>query len=79
MLRPLDELPVLCLCLLKCNIRTLLTFHVYSTIYQKYPGRPFKPGLAQPVDMFPLTSHCEMVMTFDRMSEEEYAQYHDKE
>eukprot|EP00804_Cyclotella_cryptica_P026148 CCRYP_013033-RB/>CCRYP_013033-RB protein AED:0.24 eAED:0.24 QI:114/1/1/1/1/1/4/201/724 len=42
---------------------------------KKYPGRPFKPVLAQPVDMFPLTSHCEMVMTFDRMSEEEYGKY----
>jgi len=46
---------------------------------KKYPGRPFKPVLAQPVDMFPLTSHCEMVMTFDRMSEEEYGKYHGTE
>ena len=43
---------------------------------KKYPGRPFKPTLSQPVDMFPLTKHCEMVMTFDRMSEEEYEKYH---
>lgn len=42
----------------------------------KYPGRPFKPTSAQPVDMFPLTKHCEMVMTFDRMSTEEYDKYH---
>jgi tRNA (uracil-5-)-methyltransferase len=33
----------------------------------KYPGRAFRPTWAQPVDMFPLTSHCEMVMTFDRL------------
>lgn len=46
---------------------------------KKYPGRPFKVTKAQPVDMFPLTKHCEMVMTFDRMSEEEYAKYHVKE
>jgi len=46
---------------------------------KKYPGRPFKPTLSQPVDMFPSTKHCEMVMTFDRMSVEEYEQYHDKE
>eukprot|EP00571_Detonula_confervacea_P009851 CAMPEP_0172301328 /NCGR_PEP_ID=MMETSP1058-20130122/3240_1 /TAXON_ID=83371 /ORGANISM="Detonula confervacea, Strain CCMP 353" /LENGTH=830 /DNA_ID=CAMNT_0013011397 /DNA_START=42 /DNA_END=2534 /DNA_ORIENTATION=- len=46
---------------------------------KKYPGRPFKPTKAQPVDMFPLTKHCEMVMTFDRMSEEEYEKYHGKE
>jgi tRNA (uracil-5-)-methyltransferase len=43
---------------------------------KKYPGRPFKPTIAQPVDMFPSTKHCEMVMTFDRMSEEEYEKYH---
>mmetsp|Transcript_30833 Transcript_30833/g.62153 ORF Transcript_30833/g.62153 Transcript_30833/m.62153 type:complete len:748 (+) Transcript_30833:59-2302(+) len=46
---------------------------------KKYPGRPFKPTLSQPVDMFPSTKHCEMVMTFDRMSVEEYEQYHGKE
>jgi len=38
---------------------------------KKYPGTPFKPTFAQPVDMFPLTNHCEMVMVFDRMSKEE--------
>ena len=26
--------------------------------------------------MFPLTNHCEMVMTFDRMSKEEFDLYH---
>ena len=46
---------------------------------KKYPGRPFKPTISQPVDMFPSTKHCEMVMTFDRMSVEEYEQYHGKE
>ena len=40
---------------------------------KKYKGLPFKPTLAQPVDMFPLTSHCELVITFDRMTEEEYS------
>lgn len=38
---------------------------------KKYTGRPFKITSAQPVDMFPLTDHCEMVMVFDRMSAEE--------
>ena len=38
---------------------------------KKYRGLPFKPTRAQPVDMFPLTPHCEMVMTFDRMTAEE--------
>mmetsp|Transcript_25114 Transcript_25114/g.29041 ORF Transcript_25114/g.29041 Transcript_25114/m.29041 type:complete len:773 (-) Transcript_25114:1176-3494(-) len=37
----------------------------------KYRGLPFKPSRAQPVDMFPLTPHCEMVMTFDRMTEQD--------
>jgi len=39
---------------------------------KKYPGLPFKPTSAQPVDMFPCTHHCEMVMTFDRMTENEF-------
>ena len=39
---------------------------------KRYCGLPFKPTSAQPVDMFPLTEHCEMVMVFDRMSQEEY-------
>jgi tRNA (uracil-5-)-methyltransferase len=38
---------------------------------KKYFGMPFKPTFAQPVDMFPLTSHCEMVMVFDRLTDEE--------
>ena len=38
---------------------------------KKFHGLPFKPTSAQPVDMFPLTRHCEMVMVFDRMSLEE--------
>lgn len=42
---------------------------------KKYPGRPFKPTKSQPMDMFPMTKHCEMVMTFDRMSKEEYEKY----
>jgi tRNA (uracil-5-)-methyltransferase len=42
---------------------------------KKYPGRPFKPTRSQPMDMFPMTKHCEMVMTLDRMSKEEYEKY----
>ena len=38
---------------------------------KKYRGLPFKITSAQPVDMFPLTDHCEMVMAFDRMNEDE--------
>lgn len=38
---------------------------------KKYKGLPFKITSAQPVDMFPFTDHCEMVMVFDRMSLDE--------
>lgn len=38
---------------------------------KKYSGLPFRVSSAAPVDMFPLTDHCEMVMTFDRMTAEE--------
>jgi len=38
---------------------------------KKYKGLPFKITSAQPVDMFPLTDHCEMVMVFDRMTQSE--------
>lgn len=34
---------------------------------KKYSGTPFRVVSATPVDMFPLTAHCEMVMTFDRL------------
>ena len=36
---------------------------------KKYRGLPFKITSAQPVDMFPHTDHCEMVMVFDRMTQ----------
>ena len=36
---------------------------------KRYCGRAFRPTSASPVDMFPLTSHCEMVMTFDRVQD----------
>ena len=36
---------------------------------KKYSGTAFQVMSATPVDMFPLTSHCEMVMTFDRLEE----------
>lgn len=38
---------------------------------KRYTGRPFRIVAAAPVDMFPLTNHCEMVMTFHRLSEGE--------
>jgi len=38
---------------------------------KRYPGRPFRITSAAPVDMFPLTNHCEMVMTFDRLTDDE--------
>lgn len=33
---------------------------------KKFSGEPFKPILAVPVDMFPHTSHCELVLVFER-------------
>jgi len=42
-----------------------------SPATNKFKVLPFKITSAQPVDMFPLTDHCEMVMVFDRMSEAE--------
>lgn len=41
---------------------------------KKYTGKPFKITSAQPVDMFPLTDHCEMVMVFDRMSSTDFSE-----
>jgi tRNA (uracil-5-)-methyltransferase len=38
---------------------------------KRYGGRPFRIVSATPVDMFPLTNHCEMIMTFDRLSDAE--------
>ncbi|KAL7545857.1 hypothetical protein ACHAWF_009211, partial [Thalassiosira exigua] len=46
---------------------------------KKYPGAPFKPTLSQPVDMFPMTRHCEMVMTLDRMSGEDCGKHQEKD
>ena len=33
---------------------------------KKYQGNPFFISGGRPVDMFPMTEHCEMVMVFDR-------------
>lgn len=38
---------------------------------KRYVGRPFRITSATPVDMFPLTDHCELVMTFDRLTDAE--------
>lgn len=38
---------------------------------KRYIGRPFRITAANPVDMFPLTNHCEMIMTFDRCTDDE--------
>lgn len=38
---------------------------------KRFKGRAFRPSFAQPVDMFPLSDHCEMVMVFDRLTEED--------
>lgn len=33
-------------------------------------GAPFQPVRARPVDLFPHTEHCEMVVVFERMIED---------
>ena len=33
-------------------------------------GLPFMPVLAQPIDLFPYTAHCELVMLMERVSPE---------
>jgi tRNA (uracil-5-)-methyltransferase len=38
---------------------------------KRYTGRPFRIVGATPVDMFPLTNHCEMVMTFHRLGDDD--------
>jgi len=38
---------------------------------RKFSGRAFRPTFAQPVDMFPLSDHCEMIMVFDRITKED--------
>jgi len=45
---------------------------------KKYYGLPFQPTSAQPVDMFPHTNHCEIVMVFDRMTHEQCNREKDK-
>lgn len=32
----------------------------------KYPGQPFQPLRAQPIDLFPHTNHCELIVHFER-------------
>ena len=39
-------------------------------VSKKYTGSSFKPVTATPVDLFPMTPHCEMVMIFERFKEE---------
>lgn len=43
------------------DVRVLCSFPT-----NRYVGRPFRPVVAQPVDMFPWTKHCELVMVLDR-------------
>ena len=38
---------------------------------KRYGGAAFRPVRAVPVDMFPHTAHCEMVVAFDRVDDPE--------
>lgn len=37
----------------------------------KYKGLPFKPSRAVTIDLFPQTEHCELMVEFVRIKEEE--------
>ncbi len=37
-------------------------------VSKRLHGAPFRPVSATPVDLFPMTPHCEMVVVFDRIS-----------
>lgn len=38
----------------------------------KYKGLPFKPSRAVTIDLFPQTEHCELMVEFVRIKEEDY-------
>lgn len=42
------------------------------------PGVPFLPASAQPVDLFPQTPHCELVLVFTRTEGKEKCDDNDK-
>lgn len=37
-------------------------------VSKKFTGVPFYPSRAIPVDLFPMTPHCEMLVVFERLS-----------
>jgi tRNA (uracil-5-)-methyltransferase len=44
----------------------------------RFKGMPFKPSRAISVDLFPHTDHCELMIEFVRLKEEEKATEEDK-
>lgn len=51
----------------KSLVRDAVTLCAPSS--KRYTGTPFRPVRAVPVDMFPHTSHCEVVAAFDRVED----------
>ena len=59
----------------------MLLFHFVSLCRpcsNRVKGLPFRPVKSVPVDMFPHTHHCELVVLFERVTEETSAGGHSK-
>ena len=45
---------------------------------KRFQGLPFLPVLAQPIDLFPHTAHCELVVLLERIGEDDAANVSDQ-
>lgn len=48
----------------------MLFFSLCRPVSNTYTGRPFKLTSAMPVDMFPHSTQCELLLLFERTAEE---------
>ena len=48
----------------------LLIFSLCRERSHRIKGLPFRPLKAIPIDLFPHTDHCEVVLLFERLEEE---------
>jgi len=46
-----------------------LFFSLCRPSSKRIQGQPFMPILAQPIDLFPHTAHCELVVLLERIKE----------